>query len=242
MELKFRTIKTRDGKPVLTLKIKNISVIDDKFLTKIIKPKLDELDKKGCLFFTEDEIKDEFLINSRINPREYRFRMNYSITKKQLKAEKTELPLGIKQMKFKIKKQYFNLLKKKLIEYHYTWKNFVDKKSNLEWIRNVHKLAKTRDYLCLKKSRKIITLIDLWEYIDFIRCPMDWIGHIWISPDLGKEERIIIHKYIRWWLKNNMKHKVIRAAVDSFNIRSQKFFRKMGFKPEWLAFLKSKSF
>jgi RimJ/RimL family protein N-acetyltransferase len=71
---------------------------------------------------------------------------------------------------------------------------------------------------------------------------MDWIGHIWISPDLEKEERITIHKYIRWWLRNNMKHKVIRAAVDSFNIRSQKFFRKMGFKPEWFAFLKSKSF
>jgi len=51
MEIKFKTIKTKAGKPILTLKIKNLSIIDNKFLIEVIKPKLDAIDKKGCLFF-----------------------------------------------------------------------------------------------------------------------------------------------------------------------------------------------
>jgi len=130
-------------------------------------------------------------------------------------------------MRFKTRRQYFNFLKEKLLEYYYNWENFLGKE-HLDFIKKIDKLAKTRSYLCLKKGKKIITLIDLWEYLDFIYCPMDWIEHIWISPDLKKEERLIIHKYIRRWFKNNMKYKFLRAGVHSFNTRSQKFFRKWG--------------
>jgi len=241
MKLKFRTIKTRNGKPVLTLKIKNISIIDDKFLTEVIKPKLDELDKKRCIFFTHDKIENEILLNSRTNPRKYTLQIVYSITKKQLKEKKVKLPKDIKSVRFKNKKEYFKFLKKKLLEYIYSWESFLNIDNYLEFLKTLRDHPWTKNYLCLKKGRRIVTLTDLCEPPDFIRCPLDWIGYIWIDSNLEKEERMTIHKYIKWWLKKNMKHKVLRAGVYSFNIRSQKFFRKMGFKPSWISFSKSKS-
>lgn len=237
--VKIEVIKTSTGKTVPICRIRDISILNDSFLTTIIKPKLDKINQKGCLFFSQKKIERESLLNSRTDPVKYNLQLSYSIDKKKLKMRRPNLPKGIKIFRFKNKKFYFNLLKKKLLEYFHSWKNFLNKNSYLESINRPINKWPTKEYLCLKKGREFVALVDLWEYHDFIRCPMNWIGHIWITPKLNKQERSIIHKYIKWWLGKNVKYKRLRAGVHSFNLRSQKFFRKMGFKVEWVAFLKS---
>lgn len=68
--------------------------------------------------------------------------------------------------------------------------------------------------------------------------PVEWVPWVWIDESLLAEERKILHSNIRTWLTENI-DKELQCIVNSFNVRSQKFFRKMGFIPECIRILKS---
>lgn len=80
--------------------------------------------------------------------------------------------------------------------------------------------------------------IALTWWHDFADNPVQWIPWVWIAGDLLPDERRNLHGRISAWLKSGVEGKV-QCVVDSYNIRSQKFFRKMGFIPECLHIVKS---
>lgn len=77
----------------------------------------------------------------------------------------------------------------------------------------------------------------LTRWHDFADQPVQWIPWVWISESLPREERRNLHDRMAAWLKSHVDNKV-QCVVDSYNIRSQKFFRKMGFVPECLHIVK----
>lgn len=67
---------------------------------------------------------------------------------------------------------------------------------------------------------------------------VEWVPWVWIDDRLLAEDRRLLHSRIRVWLTENINQEV-QCAVNSFNVRSQKFFRKMGFVPECIRIVKS---
>jgi len=89
----------------------------------------------------------------------------------------------------------------------------------------------TANVLYLEKDKKLTTLMTVIKWKDYNDIPVDWITWVWIEKDISKDERSVIHNYISVWLRDNIEDRV-QCVVNSFNVRSQKFFRKLGFTPE----------
>lgn len=97
-------------------------------------------------------------------------------------------------------------------------------------------LSRTRR-MCVKKGGIAVALIMLVENTDLNGDAVDWIPWVWVDGLLMEEERGRIHGFFREWLKGGSLPR-IQCSVASYNARSQKFFRKMGFNPECVQILK----
>ena len=65
--------------------------------------------------------------------------------------------------------------------------------------------------------------------------PTSLIPWVWIDSKLSANERQNVHFQMVSWLKKNTK-KEIGAGIDAVNLRSLKFFTKLGFKPTYILF------
>ena len=59
---------------------------------------------------------------------------------------------------------------------------------------------------------------------------LEQIGWVWIDKNIEKKERVEIKNIMFQWLKDR-NHKELQAGVHLYNVRSQKFFNRMGFEP-----------
>lgn len=84
------------------------------------------------------------------------------------------------------------------------------------------------------KMAGVVVVTCLCNYSDVL---VDWIPWILIDTSLAPEERLALHFKIREWLSLSIDKK-LQCAVNSFNSRSQKFFRKIGFTPECVRIIK----
>lgn len=104
-------------------------------------------------------------------------------------------------------------------------------------------MAKMRDQLANAKigywERSGIPAgaIVVTKWHDYADRPVEWIPWIWIDPNIPLEDRKSLHGLISGWLKANIDGKV-QCVVDSYNVRSQKFFKKLGFIPECVHIVK----
>jgi len=104
-------------------------------------------------------------------------------------------------------------------------------------------MVKMRDQLTNAKigywenSGTPVGAIAVTKWHDYADSPVEWIPWIWIAPDISQEERKVLHVLISGWLKANISGRV-QCVVDSYNVRSQKFFKKLGFTPECVHIIK----
>lgn len=104
-------------------------------------------------------------------------------------------------------------------------------------------MAKMRDQLAnakigyWEKFGIPVGVIAVTKWHDYADNPVEWIPWIWIAPDISPEDRKVLHGLISVWLKTNIAVKV-QCVVDSYNVRSQKFFKKLGFIPECIHIVK----
>ncbi len=88
-----------------------------------------------------------------------------------------------------------------------------------------------------EKSGAPVGAIAITRWHDYADSPVEWIPWIWITSDISPEDRKVLHVLISGWLKTNIVGKV-QCVVDSYNVRSQKFFKKLGFIPECIHIVK----
>ena len=99
-------------------------------------------------------------------------------------------------------------------------------------------LPETR-YLCLEKSGKLAGLLLLNEYSDYLGKLADLVPWVWVEPSLDPDARQVVHAAMAAWLAGNVEGRV-HAYVAASNPRSQKFFKKLGFRLEAVRVLKEK--
>lgn len=119
-------------------------------------------------------------------------------------------------------------------EYFYKpWGKYI-RMELLEGARNfAEKYAEPERARWLNKDGKMVGLVVLVEWRDWFGAPADLLSWIWFSPDLSSEDRKAAHGLLVTWLSREAPGK-ITCAIDSFNLRSQKFFKKIGFSPKCL--------
>lgn len=178
---------------------------------------------------------DEYaLIKSNISAK-YSVRIVYEATSgtiplPQARSENQELQLCAFPDKKELVEAYVSTQK----EYFYKpWSKHI-RIELLEGARNfADKYARPERARWLKKDGGMVGLVVLVEWRDWFGAPTDLISWLWISPDLAVEERKAAHGLLLTWLGLEA-HGKLTCAVDSFNLRSQKFFKRIGFTPKCL--------
>ncbi len=96
-----------------------------------------------------------------------------------------------------------------------------------------------QNYLSVEKSfcleldgvdAGILTMVGITDYNEH---PIECVNWVWLKKDLSLNARIYAQYMIAMWLRRTVYERV-NCYVDSFNLRSQKFFRRMGFAPKCL--------
>lgn len=90
-----------------------------------------------------------------------------------------------------------------------------------------------------EKQHDVIALLVLVKWQDCFGEPVDWIPWVWINSRLPENEREFVRSRWREWLRNVVADRV-QCVVEGSNIRSGRFFKRMGFHPECIVVSKSK--
>jgi RimJ/RimL family protein N-acetyltransferase len=136
-------------------------------------------------------------------------------------------------------KQFYD---KNVKEYLVTpWKNYFTQ-DYLKAIDNATEtsLIKAKTF-CLGLDGKpgaLLALTTPKHYLDIREA--DWVLWIWIDSKLAQAERACVHHKLVAWMKESAKYPRLMAGINCFNTRSNKFFRKLGFKSECLIVSKLK--
>lgn len=113
----------------------------------------------------------------------------------------------------------------------YPWEQYLQGKY-LEIIRtNAEKHLPLAEVICYSKSGRPVALLPLNKARYFDGRDIDWITWVWIDPSLNLEERREIRRRFIFWLKGHATSR-IATGVNTFNAASNRFFEKIGFKPE----------
>jgi RimJ/RimL family protein N-acetyltransferase len=215
---------------LIICKIDNLLEINNQSLDKF------NLNRSKKLIITFDkEIENENILLNEI-PSRYYTKIAYSIKKNLLNNQIFNLPSDISIFSFNTQEEFQRYYYYQFETFYNNWKKYLPE----NYINVLAQAAKEKEfidktkYLCLSKNATIISFTTLIKWYDYNKNPADLVGHIWIDVSLEKEKRNIIRNYFSYWFKKNMNTETLLAGIDVFNIRSQKFFRKMGFKPKWI--------
>lgn len=83
------------------------------------------------------------------------------------------------------------------------------------------------------KGGEMVGMAAAVKWQDWFGAPADLLAWVWFSAGLSAGEREEAHARLLSWLRQGGAEKFI-CSIDSFNVRSQKFFKKIGFSPKCL--------
>jgi hypothetical protein len=122
----------------------------------------------------------------------------------------------------------------KIMELYAEWKQYITP-DRIDFSRNVAQYKLQADNsLCLAIKSVPVGLTTIYKREGTESYCLNWV---WFDPALSARDRANAHHLTVGWLIE--KGHTIDAFVDSFNIRSQRFFRKIGFRPACLHITKS---
>lgn len=232
MKVEMRLVRKTDKRVVYQLD--DISRITNEFLEQISWPN----NIPGMIILFDKKIENEHLHLSGISSK-YFVSIGYSAQKGQLLNNKISLPKRVKPKIFnnfnELKQVYYDT---KLMFYK-IWEEYLGDRFLIELDFVAKNYLPTAKVLYLEKNEKPAALITVIKWKDYADIPVDWINWVWVAPTMPKKERLAIRCYFSEWLRINIKDRV-QCVVNSFNVSSQKFFRKLGFIPECIHVIKAK--
>lgn len=87
---------------------------------------------------------------------------------------------------------------------------------------------------CAGREGTPVSLLPLTRIKHFIDGEdMDWVLWAWVDEGLEPAARREVHSMLSGWLKRKVERRVM-TGVHIFNVRSDRFFSKLGFRKQWL--------
>ena len=216
----------RDGKAIV-YRVSDMSLITDDFVRKLEWPQ----GVKACIFTFDRPMSDEVALTSRVTySADFSFHIRYGAEKEWLDpappaaagVKAAELPLDLhKVLYLKIKNRIFSQL---------PWMK-ENPGEDREELQKVERGISRYKVGYWEKDGVPAGLIALKKWRSIRAEPVDWISWLLVEEELPPEARAAVHAHLRGWLRANMETRV-ECVVQSFNARSLKFFRRMGFRAE----------
>lgn len=191
--------------------------------------------KRVSFIFPPDDNIDELC--SRAEGK-LKLRVVYYASKAQLLKNKAQTNTGIRWRKPRSLMELRRLYKMSVEKHFYApYKDRLDLKKNREedvwFLREAITLRKSAVLTARGSIQGIVSTLD-WK--DTAGRPSLLVAWVWISDKLLPAQRAQAHVALAEWLKVHAKGRIM-ATVDSFNVRSRRFFVKLGFLPECVHFL-----
>lgn len=122
---------------------------------------------------------------------------------------------------------YFASVKREFIQ---PWRDYVGPEISKSILRTIEaELPNTKIYIVLK-SETPAGMMSLFPASDCIGNPVTQVGWIWIESELPKNERRSIQSIFAGVLRGP-EQALYQAGIHIRNVRSQKFFQRLGFRP-----------
>ena len=186
------------------------------------------------MIFTE-QVRDEYETVKRNISGKYSTRLVYYAAKRDLEAPEPVVGGEAIEKKLvtdisKIRKLYLDSVKK---VFSGEWPDRISA-DRLKFSEKVAKERLTlRKSICLARNKEVVGVGTFVSLTDFLRGPVDCFNWVWLDKSLTSAERIKAKIIIVAWLKETA-GELLNGYIDSFNWRSQRFARGIGFKPECL--------
>lgn len=162
-------------------------------------------------------------------PRGYSVRLKYVSGKKTMKSPQAAMPR--KDIKLRRIKDISELralyIKTHMAYFMAPWSEYVDNNYLYEIARVIAKALGKMRAAVVEKSGRPVSMVMVYP----LDTKNDLIAWVWIDGDLNPADRAVVQGSLIEWLKKSKAEKV-SAFVNSFNARSNRFFRKIGFKIE----------
>lgn len=225
-------IKRLGGK--LICRLPSVHLISDAFVSQL--SWTEEVDKYIAVF--DEPINGEWDVLGRITGID-RVWVIYSAMKAEIEATGAGQLLRFIETDLPDAQELAGLFSKTRMDYYHSINRALTERQVSESAAFIEKVLPGTRRICLQKDGESIALLMLVEAKDYEGQPVDWIPWVWIDKTLTSSDRETVHRRFRQWLKAGPLVRV-QCSVASGNGRSQKFFRKLGFKPECLHILKEK--
>lgn len=192
---------------------------------------------RGMIFLFAGDISGEQHILSRV-PSKYWVTMCYSAEGKDLARFEKALPAGIREKVIGLPELlvvYANIQR----AFYRKWRKYLGPGYLKECRQVASSMLQGARTVRLVKNDKTAAIMIVVKWKDCFDVPVDWVLLVWINRRLPAAERREIRGYFSDWMKKNLGSRV-QCVINAFNLRSQIFFKKMGFKPECLHYVRSK--
>lgn len=147
---------------------------------------------------------------------------------------------GLKMASFGSRAEYRRMCQRTYTEYFFKpFREYQErdyKKENRDFFKN--HFPKTKG-ISVRRGGKVVSMMSVLHMPADGKAyrPMSWITWVWVDARLSKEERKAIHGMLGGWLKR-LPGKYFGGAIHAVNIRSQKWFMRMGARPVQVFFLR----
>ncbi|MCX5792492.1 MAG: hypothetical protein NTY45_09835 [Elusimicrobia bacterium] len=166
-----------------------------------------------------------------------KLRVAYYASKVQLLKNHAQTGKGMRWRKPASLKELRRQYKMSVEKYFYApCKELLDlKKNRKEDVWFLRKAITLRGSAVLTERGLIQGVINTIDWKDAAGRPALLVAWVWISDKLLPPQRAQAHAALTDWLKEHAKGRIM-ATADSFNMRSRRFFVKLGFLPECVHF------
>ena len=226
-------------KRFLMYEVPDVSLINNQFIDGIDWP----VDSPVLVLNFKTRVSNDFeLINKNLSGK-YLSRLIYRANKNKLISSMKGVPSpdihryrfrNIKELQelyLMTEKKYFGEPWSKNLGH--PWKQYFEGDYLKAIQTNAEKHLSEERVICFGKNKIPVALLPVKETKYFDDTNIDWILWIWIDSNLSKEERGEIRNRFVNWLKIHALEQVV-TGVNPFNIASNKFFKKIGFRSECL--------
>lgn len=163
--------------------------------------------------------------------RKYIARVIYSADRENIRPEAGKIPAGAITTRSLTAEQSLALyLETQAKAFIAPWAGQLDSKYLDEISSFVKEDLTVSKSLCFFKDRSPVGL----ALLTVLGSGAGLVSWIWFEPALSGAERRRAHALFAGWLRDG-KYPQIKSVVHSFNLRSNRFFLKMGFHPQCIA-------
>ncbi len=189
-------------------------------------------------FFLSGRVSDEFGATQVLSERHSTL-VVYSASKENFCLERQDSPANMERVKLDSLETLRPVYLETSDKYHYDSGKPLTAKGLEERSMVISTLLPGSKNVCINKAGITAALLVIIKWKDCFGTPVDWVPWVWIEKSLSSEERGWIHSEFSAWLRETCSDRV-QCIVEADNMRSRKFFIKMGFHPECFVILKGK--